>query len=187
MAVASAVIAGASLFGTSAEQISRNINTGRNVTIQITNYSNKYTLVDPRIYTYSGHCHNPPQPTIKKNTQEVCSFSKTAHTACGAVGVLTYQIIPDERCRCIRELAIMFSVPYDYNHYKNLFALGIFLPNQPCDETLYNKMYYEEGQEYQRQNGTGSTMTYTSKDIILKGTMSPQGQSVMKVELWDKC
>uniref|UniRef100_A0A3B1J0I9 Uncharacterized protein n=1 Tax=Astyanax mexicanus TaxID=7994 RepID=A0A3B1J0I9_ASTMX len=139
MAVAPALFAGASLFGTSAEQISRAIKTGRNVTIQITNYSDKYTLDNPRTYTYSGYCHSPPQPTIKKNTQEV---------------FMTYQIINDDK-RCIGQLAIMFSVPYNYNHFENLFALGIFDPSQKCDWNLYN-------------------MIGKSEKILLKGTMSPQ-------------
>uniref|UniRef100_A0A3B1IQE4 Bryoporin-like n=1 Tax=Astyanax mexicanus TaxID=7994 RepID=A0A3B1IQE4_ASTMX len=185
MAVAPALFAGASLFGTSAEQISRAIKTGRNVTIQITNYSDKYTLDNPRTYTYSGYCHSPPQPTIKKNTQEVCSFTKTAYTACGSVGVLTYQILNDDK-RCIGELAIMFSVPFNYNHYENLFAMGIFDPNHPCDRDLYKMMYYKEGGNFKREKGTGCSMTYTKEKILLKGTMSPQGQSVMKVELWDE-
>ncbi|KAL7873625.1 hypothetical protein AOLI_G00126960 [Acnodon oligacanthus] len=116
---AAAAIAGASLFGTSVEQISRSIDTWRNVTIEITNYSNKFTLTNPRTYTYSGYCYHPPQPTIGKMMKEACSFSKTPHTACGSVGVLTYQIISNEG-KHAGELAIMFSVPYDYNQFENI-------------------------------------------------------------------
>ncbi|KAL7861633.1 hypothetical protein SRHO_G00130740 [Serrasalmus rhombeus] len=39
---------GASLAGTSIEQISRSMKTWRNVTIQISNYSTTYTLVNPK-------------------------------------------------------------------------------------------------------------------------------------------
>ncbi|XP_072545017.1 uncharacterized protein [Salminus brasiliensis] len=182
-AAAPTIIHGASLIGTSAEKISRAINTWRNVTIQITNHSCKYTLEQPRTYTISGYCHHPPQPTIAKNTQEVCSFTKTAHTARGAVGVLTYSILTDEQ-GCVGEMVIMFSVPFDYNCYKNWFALGIFESGVSCDEKLYKQMYYESG-PFTRANGTGSCITYFKKEALLKGTMSPQGHSVIKVEFWD--
>ncbi|XP_072545016.1 uncharacterized protein [Salminus brasiliensis] len=163
-----------------AEQISEAISTLRNVTIQITNYSNKYTLDQPRTYTYSGYCHHPPQPTITKNTQEECSFTKTDGSACGVVGVMTYRILTDAQ-GCVGELAIMFSVPYSYNCYTNWFALGIFPPGVPCDEKLYNKMYYEDG-PFTRGPGTGSSITYSNKAAFVCGTMSPQGESVIKVE-----
>ncbi|XP_049319883.1 DELTA-actitoxin-Afr1e-like [Astyanax mexicanus] len=177
--------AGASLRGTTVETISQSMNTNRNVAIQITNYSSKYTLVEPSVYTYSGFCSSPPQPTINKNTQEVCSFSKTGHTACGAVGVLTYKILPDDKLHRPEKLAIMFSVPFNYNHYENWFALGVYEAGKSCNYDLYYQMYYERG-PFKREKGTGSVLTYSSKTVDLSGTMSPQGYSVIKVELSDK-
>uniref|UniRef100_A0A8B9HGJ4 Uncharacterized protein n=1 Tax=Astyanax mexicanus TaxID=7994 RepID=A0A8B9HGJ4_ASTMX len=165
--------------------ISRSINTNRNVSIQITNYSSKYTLVEPSVYTYSGSCRSPPQPTIHKHTQEVCCFSKTGNTACGSVGVLTYKILPDDKLHHPGKLAIMFSVPYNYNHYENWFALGIFELGIACNKDLYKQMYYDCG-PFKREKGTGSVLTYSSKTVDLSGTMSPQGYSVIKVELSDK-
>ncbi|KAG9268248.1 bryoporin-like isoform X1 [Astyanax mexicanus] len=182
--LASAIIAGASLASTSIVQISQTMNTDRNITIEIVNYSERYTLTNPRTYTYSGYCHHPPQPTIKQKTKEVCCFSKTAHTACGSVGVLTYQILSDAQ-DCVGELALMYSVPYDYNLYENTFALGIFESGFPCDEDLYNQMYYKSG-PFIRGNGTGSSITHSDKDAVVKGTMSSAGQAVMCVEFDDK-
>uniref|UniRef100_A0A3B1JLK3 Uncharacterized protein n=1 Tax=Astyanax mexicanus TaxID=7994 RepID=A0A3B1JLK3_ASTMX len=146
---------------------------------------NDFCLCIFRIYTCSGYCHNPPQPTIKQNTLEVCSFSKTANTACGAVGVLTYQIINNEKDP-IKQLAIMFSVPYNYNHYKNWFALGLIESDCSCDKELYRKIYYDESDTFKRAIGTGNSITYSNDSFLLKGTMSPLGQSVIKVEFWEK-
>ncbi|KAL6478454.1 hypothetical protein MHYP_G00142890 [Metynnis hypsauchen] len=182
MAVALAIIDGVSLSGTSVEQISQSINTGRNVTIEITNHSNNFTLTNPRTYTYSGYCYHPPQPTIGKMMREACSFSKTSHTACGSVGVLTYQILSNEG-KHVGDLAIMFSVPYDYNQYENMFALGIYEPNKACDKNLYTEMYYCEG-PFKRENGTGNCIIYSGKGVELKGTMSDFGQSIIRVEFW---
>ncbi|XP_066539096.1 uncharacterized protein [Hoplias malabaricus] len=173
-------VVGLSLIGTTADQISASIKTMRNVTIQITNYSKKYTLANPRTHTTSGYCYHTPQPTIPPNYHEVCSFSKTANVARGAVGVLTYQILTEEQ-ECVRELGIMFSVPFNYNHYTNWFALGFFKPDVPCDDALFNQMYYEGGL-FQRQKGTGCCLSYSDKQFVVKGTMSPQGKAVMKLE-----
>ncbi|XP_072546285.1 uncharacterized protein [Salminus brasiliensis] len=166
-----------------AEKMYQAICTWRKVTIHITNSSSLYTLEQPRTYTYSGDCQHPPHLTIAKNTKEECSFSKTDGSACGVVGVLTYRILTDKK-KYVGELAIMFSVPYSYKCYTNWFALGIFPPGVPCDEKLYNKMYYESG-PFTRGPGTGSSITYSNKAALVYGTMSPQGESEMKVELRD--
>ncbi|XP_036449995.1 bryoporin-like [Colossoma macropomum] len=176
--------AGQSLTGTSVEQISQSMKTWRNVTIQITNYSTTYTLSNPRIHTTQGYCFHPPQPTIEKNTSEACCFSKTAHVARGAIGVMTYQILTDDR-HCVAELAIMFSVPYDNNLFRNWFALGIYKTPISCDYNLFYQMYYTNG-PFTRAKGTGNSIEYHGKRVYVKGTMSAFGQSIMKVEFRDR-
>ncbi|XP_076867078.1 DELTA-stichotoxin-Hcr4a-like [Brachyhypopomus gauderio] len=188
MAFTSAIIPGASLTGTSAEQISQGINTGRNVVIEISNFSDTYTLGNPKVHTSSGYCLSPPQPTIQKKTKEACSFTKTSDTACGAVGVLTYQMLTNESYP-VGELAIMFSVPYDYNMYENWFALGIFNAGLSCNDDLFKKMYYDPSTNHStftRGKGTGSEITFSGGKLCIKGTMSPAGKSIMKVEFWDR-
>uniref|UniRef100_A0A3B1JNX4 Uncharacterized protein n=1 Tax=Astyanax mexicanus TaxID=7994 RepID=A0A3B1JNX4_ASTMX len=170
-AVSSAVFAGTSL-----------LSTERKVKISITNNS-MHTLEQPRIYTYSGHCHHTPQPTISKNNKESCSFTKSSLSAWGAAGVLTYRIHTDAQ-NCIGELAIMFSVPYNYTIYENCFALGFLNEGDPCDEKLYSQMYYKDG-PFMRASGTGSSIKFSQDNILVTGTMSPQSQSVMIVEFWD--
>ncbi|KAI4886182.1 hypothetical protein NFI96_029512, partial [Prochilodus magdalenae] len=211
---ATAIIAGASLVGTSIDQISRSMDTWRNATIQITNHSETSILANPRWVQVSPLrsrkkqdrtlppvdplCHTnhflipplqptstiPPQPTINRRTKEACSFSKTPHTARGSVGVLTYQILRNGTYN-VGELAIMFSVPYDYNLYENTFALGIYQPNISCDDDLFNKMYYSCG-PFTRGKGSGSVIEYSGEQALVRGTMSAFGQSVIKVEFWDK-
>ncbi|XP_017578984.1 DELTA-stichotoxin-Hcr4a-like [Pygocentrus nattereri] len=167
------------------EQVSRSMGTWRNVSIQIINYSDKYILTNPRTYTYSGHCHNPPQPTITRKKQEACSFSKTDYASCGSVGVLTYNILINETNH-VGELAIMFSVPFSYSLYENWFALGIYERGISCDHNLFNQMYYKHSGPFRREKGTGSFNTYSGKGVLVKGTMSAFGQSIIKVELWDE-
>ncbi|XP_036449594.1 DELTA-actitoxin-Aeq1c-like [Colossoma macropomum] len=178
-----AVTAGASLAGTSVEQISQSMGTWRHVTIQISNRSETYILANPKVHTNNGYCFRPPQPTIEKNTIEVCSFSKMARVPRGCFGVMTYQILRNRK-DCVAELAIMFSVPFAYKWFQNCFALGIYEAGTACDDALSYQMYYITG-PFTKSRGTGSTLTYSGGDVIVKGTMSTGGRSVMKIEFWD--
>lgn len=81
----------------------------------------------------------------------------------------------------------MFSVPYDYNIYKNWFALGIYAKGKECNESLYKEMYYnKEQQGFIREEAHGCGLTYEGSQLDIKSTMSPMGRAIMKVELWDK-
>ncbi|KAG9331986.1 hypothetical protein JZ751_016262, partial [Albula glossodonta] len=84
----------------------------RSVTIHLINHSNSHILVHPS---------DPPQPTVQSGETVKCSFNKTAGAARGAVGVMTYDITNSSN-EVFQRLAIMFSVPYDYNLYENYFA-----------------------------------------------------------------
>ncbi|KAL6478456.1 hypothetical protein MHYP_G00142910 [Metynnis hypsauchen] len=184
VAAAAAIIAGGSLLNTTIEEISKQIKTDRNIAIQLSNYSHRYILTNPRVFTSSGYSHNPPQPTVQRRTMEACSFTKTAGTACGAVGVLTYEIFKHDCGEWAGDLVIMFSVPYDYNLYENWFALGIFKERSCCNEQLFHQLYYENG-PFTRAKSTGSEIKFFGKHVYVKGTMSPASRSIMKVELWD--
>lgn len=81
----------------------------------------------------------------------------------------------------------MFSVPFDYNMYKNWFAVGIYSLGKECNESLYKEMYYnKEQQGFVREEAKGSGITYQGLRLDIKATMSPLGRAIMKVEVWDK-
>ncbi|XP_029383112.1 bryoporin-like [Echeneis naucrates] len=171
----------------SAEALAANLTSRRNVTIEITNLTNNYCLLDPKVHLESGGCHSPPQPTVRPLKTEVCNFSKTSAKTSGAVGVLTYDLFERQSNRATETIAIMFSVPYDYNLYKNWFAVGIFQQGKECNEALYKEMYYnKEQQNFVREEAHGSGITFEGGRVDIKATMSPMGRSIMKVELWDK-
>ncbi|XP_034049798.1 actinoporin-like protein [Thalassophryne amazonica] len=167
-----------------AEAVAANLSSGRNVTIELTNYTKKCCLADPKVYLENGNVHIPPQPTVRPLKTELCNYSKQKGKATGAVGVMTYDILmlgkkdPDK-------IAIMFSVPYDYNFYKNWFAIGIFPQSQGCNEDLYKKMYYKEDEAFVRAEAKGNCIMTSNKDVIIKATMSPLSGAIMKVEVWD--
>lgn len=142
-----------------------------------------------RVYLESGETYNPPQPTVRPMMSEVCTFSKSSGVPTGSVGVLTYDLLERSRNDFVETLAILFSVPWDYNIYKNLFAVGIYKKGVKCDEGLYKQMYYEKKQAehgFVRDQASGSGIDYVGSCLGIKATMNPLGNAIMKVEVWDK-
>lgn len=136
----------------------------------------------------SGFPFSPPQPTVRTNKPEVCSFTKDDNTATGAVGILTYELFDMKTGHCDEVIAIMFSVPFDYKFYKNWMALGIFECTRKCDKELFDLMYEEEEDftNFQRRKGDGCGLLYRGRMVDLRGCMSSEGRATLKLELYDK-
>lgn len=135
----------------------------------------------------SGFPYSPPQPTIRSNMTEVCSFTKDDHTAEGAVGVLTYELFSMRNRSCSELIAVMFSVPFDYNFYKNWLGVGIFEKTQACDEKLFKDMYNEEDpKKFLRHESDGSAVTHRGDKVEVRACMSDEGRAIIKLELYDK-
>ncbi|TNN33139.1 DELTA-sagatoxin-Srs1a [Liparis tanakae] len=144
----------------SAEALAANLKSSRNVTIEITNLTNTYCLIDP---------------------------NKSSGKASGAVGVLTYDLFERHNGSASEKLAIMFSVPYDNSSYKNWLAIAIYAADKKCDEDLYKEMYYDkEPTAFVREEAKGCGLTFEGHKLDIKATMSPLGRSMLKVEVWDK-
>lgn len=85
-------------------------------------------------------------------------------------------------------LAIMFSVPWDYDVYHNWCAVGIYKAGTKCDEGLYKQMYYEKKQAehgFVREKANGSGISYLGSNLDIRATMNPLSKAIMKVEVWD--
>lgn len=135
----------------------------------------------------SGFVFSPPQPTIRTTKTELCSFTKDDNTATGAVGVLTYQMLDVHSGQCSELIAVMFSVPFDYNLYKNWLGVGIFEHTQACDKKLCELMYHGgDHTKFVRQEANGSGVKYTGKKVQLRASMSDVGKAIMKLELYDR-
>lgn len=120
---------------------------------------------------------------------ECCTFTKSSSSATGAIGVLTYDLMGRQSSQTSESLAIMFSVPWDYNLYKNWFAVGVYKKDRSCDKELYKEMYYEKKQKehgFVREEATGSGINYVGANHDVKATMNPLATAIVKVEVWDK-
>lgn len=84
-------------------------------------------------------------------------------------------------------MAIMFSVPFDHNLYKNQLAMGVFEQSRACDKQLYDRMY--DGKDlsnFTRSEANGCGLEYKATYVDLRATMSTVGKAMVKVELYDK-
>lgn len=140
----------------------------------------------PRVHLKSGNCHSPPQPIVRPMKTEVCNFSKSSGSTSGAVGLLTYDVIRKGSQKAKEKIAIMFSVPYDYNLYKNWAAVGIYDQGRESNEDLYKEMYYNDQVSFSREEAKGCCIMYSGNELEILCTMSPLGRAIMKVEVWDK-
>lgn len=135
---------------------------------------------------YSGFSQLPPQPTVHSVEPVVCSFTKDDNSVTGAVGLLTYDLFHKASRVSSKRMAIMFSVPYDRNMYKNRVAVGVFNQSQACDKQLYQQMYDGDDQSsFKRCDGDGSCLKYKRENTCLRATMSSTGKAIVKVEIFD--
>ncbi|XP_051571042.1 uncharacterized protein LOC127450754 isoform X2 [Myxocyprinus asiaticus] len=170
-----------------AETVSATITTNRNCTVEITNVTTAYCLINPKVYMFSGFSCHPPQPTIRTTRTEVCSFTKDDNTATGAVGLLTYDLFQMKNRMCTERVAVLFSVPFDYHLNKNVLGIGMFESSRGCDKALYKHMY--EGKDFSqftRVEAAGSGIVHKGQNIDLRATMSNVGKAIIKLELYDK-
>ncbi|XP_030622867.1 DELTA-thalatoxin-Avl1a-like [Chanos chanos] len=159
----------------------------RTCTITIKNSSRVFTLVNPKVWMYSGRSKTLPAPTVDTETEEECDISKKANTPAGAVGVLTYELHNKNMQRSNKLIAVMFSVPFDNNLFANWFAVGVFENTQLCDKKLFNLMYYEYSSKFSRAKAKESIRMHTNDPIKIRATMSDAGTAVVKLELLDTC
>ncbi|KAJ3601018.1 hypothetical protein NHX12_031991 [Muraenolepis orangiensis] len=170
-----------------AEAVSATFSTNRNCTVEITNVSSTYCLINPKVFMSSGFSFHPPQPTIRTGKTEVCSFDKDDNSATGAVGLLTYDLFTMQTRACSQRVAFMFSVPFDHNIYKNRVALGVVELSRACDKQLYEQMYGGKDVAFcVCSDANGSGMVHKTPHVELRATMSTVGKAILKVEIYDK-
>ncbi|XP_036938272.1 bryoporin-like [Acanthopagrus latus] len=162
------------------------LTTNRFCVMEVTNLSSVYCLWKPKVHMESGFAFSPPTPTLRTNVTEVFSFTKDDNTASGAVGILTYEMFNMKQRSCTELMAVMFSVPFDYNFYKNWLGVGIFDKSQPCDKSLFKRMYNDNQDSFVRHEANGSGVKFQGKTVDVRATMSDEGRAFIKMELYDR-
>ncbi|XP_041830545.1 DELTA-sagatoxin-Srs1a-like [Melanotaenia boesemani] len=168
-----------------------NMSTHRQCTINLHNKTTNYRMQDPLVYIVSGTSSEPPppppppRPALDPSESGSALFIKTAYTACGSLAVFTYDLVEIFSMQFLGRVAVMFSVPYDFNFHSNWYGVGMFRKDIPCDANLFNLMYEEEETTFVRGRASGSSLVYRGNDVTIRATMSDSYQPVLKVEVCD--
>ncbi|CAI5670197.1 unnamed protein product [Oreochromis niloticus] len=155
----------------------------RLATIHITNRTKGYILRNPRSYIFSGYCLTPLPTSLGPSECDVALFCKTEGTACGSVGVFTYDLYDESKNTADKKIAVMFSVPFDYSLYSNWYAVGGFDRQTNCDYDLYVKMYYSDERGFVRGKADVNDLTYTVNDVTVKSSMTNSNVATLKVDV----
>uniref|UniRef100_A0A668S351 Uncharacterized protein n=1 Tax=Oreochromis aureus TaxID=47969 RepID=A0A668S351_OREAU len=133
------------------------------------------------MHIVSGSCSSPLPPTLSPYENGNALFTKKPHTACGSVTVFTYDLQHVSTLQFNGRVAVMFSVPYDFNFYSNWYAVGVFDMDKACDQHLYDEMYNKSEQKFVRGKAKGPSLTYRGAYITVRATMSDTYQPILKV------
>ncbi|XP_062407561.1 uncharacterized protein LOC134098511 [Sardina pilchardus] len=159
--------------------------THRECNIDIKNTS-AFILCNPKSHSVSGYCNDPLPPTLNPSEEGKGCFIKTAHTACGSVGVFTYDIFQQHENQYIGKIAVMFSNPYDFSLYSNWYAVGVLGMEKSCDYELYNEMYNGVQMGFVRGKASGSSLTHDGSSVGITASMSDSYQPVLKIKVYNR-
>lgn len=188
--MADTVGAAASVLGTGVavgEAIAGLSPTHRQCSIEIINACKEYSLTNPRMHLFSGQCAIPQSPFVASGTSDVSMFVKTPNTACGSVGVITYDLQNNKTQLSKRKMAVLFSVPYDFNLFSNIYAVGIYDVSRECDRALYDEMISGSNASFVKKKAAESgSLIYQGAAFTIMATMSDAYQPVLKLRLVQK-
>jgi len=144
----------------------------RGCAIATANSGSGVILENPRFWLKSGmsYAHMPPE--VQYGHSALKLFVKKDWQATGTVGIVSYDIKGTDK-----KVAILWSVPFDWNLYDCWFNMKIYSQSYPTGDHMYDQMYYRAGPW--RAAGWEEREEY---GIKLTGTMTRNIQS--KVMVW---
>ncbi|KAK0139188.1 DELTA-sagatoxin-Srs1a [Merluccius polli] len=108
--------------------------------------------------------------TSNRQPQEEPSLPRQAQQR-GAAGVFTYDLVNIDS-KTTSKMAVMFSVPFDFNIFSNWFAVGVFTNVTKCDDDLFNVMYSAQQWCFVRNEAKDGNLTYKHGDVVIEASMS---------------
>lgn len=138
-----------------------------------------------RYYCKSGDILHHGLETIEPGAKDCTLFVKKAFTACGSVGVLTFQF----NDRQSQRLAILFSNPFNHILYDCTFGLH-FTKTGVSARQLYEDMYSHGERLENSIKACKNTVIQLPHKLVHNGvqvtaTMSAQNKSILRVVVED--
>jgi len=190
------IIAGGSLYCTNINQIAQNASGTRCCAIEIRNFHSNLELSEPNYYLERGWNDIPPAPVVGPRHREACLFRHQIATFCGSSGVLTYKInhvSGVERQQNISieysgsNLTLMWSVPFNYNHWDNTHAVGVMKEAQPRRDLFYSMYENKVAENGFKRAKAGVCANYEAQlnntTVRILATMSEVGRAIWVIEL----
>ncbi|CAL8361417.1 unnamed protein product [Gadus morhua 'NCC'] len=143
----------------------------REITIDIENATQAYCLINPRFHLTRGGCLKTLPIELYPATRDGAVFAKKMSTATGCSGVFTYDLSLNGAYSA-KKMAVMFSVPFDFNIYDNYLAVGVFDNNKLCDEQLFNEMYNLNSLEFEKGKAADGILRYEYSNVVIMASMS---------------
>ena len=142
--------------------------------------SNEGTTVwnNPEVYFFSGTSDMVPPYEVKPGKAMTYTARKSAGpVARGVVGLIGYRMSDGNT------LAVMFSVPFDYNLYENQWNARVYPGKVPIGYALYDDQYYLI-KSYKGDN------RWHEKDLgqgyHVRGAMNSAGGATLEIHITQK-
>uniref|UniRef100_W4VS67 Conoporin 3 n=1 Tax=Conus geographus TaxID=6491 RepID=W4VS67_CONGE len=148
--------------------------------IEVENWTN-FTLEVPKLMLRRGaHTTNPVD--IEPGKREAFAVRKTAHTATGVFGTVSWEVNGNSR-----RFVIMWSTPFDFNIYTNWMGMGmtregLVAPNYLWFKQMYNlgnndDLTFERKQFYKNLD----TFVYSNEKFEAEGYMTNSRHALVRV------
>ena len=155
------------------------------VGVELSN-STEYYLSSEGYYPAWGYVESPPVG-VSPGKKSGFVARKTSFTATGTTGVAVWRI-GDTSTR----LVVMWSAPWNHNHYSNVLAVGFKENTVSLNGNIYKEMYYGHETWFSRRHYMNNQCcptvamehSLTSGGFKVTGSMGTSHKCEAKVELW---
>jgi len=149
--------------------------------MEVNNHTH-WTFKTPFCYPKSGHIQKQPDPRgILPGCQSVISGHKTSSTATGTYGTISWEVEGlDVR------VIIMWSVPYNQNHFSNWLALGVINKEEHTSKQFgFSKMYHGKPTGFKRSEfyKKCSLLIYSNGRLKLEGNMGSSHKTTITINV----
>jgi len=145
--------------------------------LEIENYTDQL-LIPYQWKPHTGQIHRTYCP-VKPGMKESMSGHKTANSATGCVGTISWKIGDTNKM-----LVVMYSVPYSHDWHSNWLGVGIFKLADTSNH--YNIMYHNKESGFKRQSFYASADPIVHKDAnyLVSASMGTTHKAEIQVQLY---